>query len=296
MKNVLNIAFSTYVILAGLSILNAAAEANVAAAEEVNPVLVRGCQTEAQQTFRCPLGFPGFYEIHPERLEAFLGTVPEAQEFFIEQAKVAAAAKLSAEDQANLAIFQISQVIAQASFGGTGEKDYVYVIPFVKGNENAVLGIAQKTGLLTMHISLDAYRQYQHLAAAIGDKRTLVLGCGNASLDEKLYNMPNYYIHDHTGFVSSGCHCDHDKHVTVARTPGILPTIVADIFDPVFKAGLFAAATAIGGFEVIIDEHVLKMLIGTDKEKAGEEIAFFKSLLVKGGKLIAYNSPGFEVL
>ncbi len=112
--------------------------------------LVRGCQTEAQ-TFRCPLGFPGFYEVHHAKLSAFLDEVPPAKEFFAKQAGIAAAAKLSDADQANLTIFQTAQVIAQAYFRSTGEKDYVYKIPFVTGYEDAVLKIAQQTGLLTMH-------------------------------------------------------------------------------------------------------------------------------------------------
>ena len=140
-----------------------------------------------------------------------------------------------------------------------------------------------------------------HLAATIEDKRTLVLGCGNASLNDGLYalchnegvkGVPNHYMYDCTGFVSSGCDCNHDAHVTVDRTPGILPTIVADIFDPAFQAGLLATAKTIGGFEVIIDEHVLMGM-----EKKEEAIAFFKLLLVKEkGKLIAHTFSGFEVL
>ncbi|MCX7343182.1 MAG: hypothetical protein NT128_03455 [Proteobacteria bacterium] len=293
MKKILNIAFATYVILTALSNLNAASEADVAAVEEVDAALVRGCQTEALQTFKCPLELPGFYKINPEGLKEFLSVVPAAQKFYAEQEDVAKKAGLSADDYARLTEFQTAQVIAQAYFGGTREQQYVYKIPFVSGNEDAVLEIAQKTGLLTMIAPLAAYVQYKHLTAAIGDKRTLVLGCGNASLDEKLYNMPNFYMMDHTGFVSSGCHCNHDKHVTVARTPGILPTIVADIFDPIFQAGLLAAAKDIGGFEVIIDEYVL---MGMEKQAAVEAIAFFKSLLTKDGKLVACKHPGFEVL
>jgi hypothetical protein len=299
MKKLVNIAFATYVTLAGFSYLNAAD-----APAEVDARLVRGCKDVQEKVFCCPLELPGFYKINPAQLGAFLDAFPPAKEFYTDQAGVAAATKLSDADRANLTIFQTAQVIAQAYFRGTGEKDYVCKIPFVAGREDAVLAAAQATGLVTITAPLEAYKTYMHLAATIEDKRTLVLGCGNASLNDGLYalcnnegvkGVPNYYMYDCTGFVSSGCYCNHDAHVTVARTPGILPTIVADIFDPAFQAGLLAAAKTIGGFEVIIDEHVL-MGMGIEKKEAGEGIEFFKSLLAKDGKLIACEYPGFKVL
>ena len=299
MKKRLNIALAVYTTLIALSNLNAAKEADA-----VNPDLVRGCHSvrEEERIFCCPLELPGFYTVNPARLEAFLDAVPKAKEFFDKQAEIAIAAKLSDVDRENLTKFQTAQFIAQAYFRTTGEEHYIAKLPFVDGREDEILEIAQRTDLLNIQSPLAEYVQYRHLSKVIGDKRVLVLGCGNASLNTTLYEVgerpllgvPQYYMHDHTGFVSSGCHCDHAGHITVSRSPGIFPSIVADIFNPDFQAGLKATADAMGGFQTIVDESVLSMMQHEqDKKSFDTQMAFFKSLLAPGGKIIIldYSEP-----
>lgn len=293
--------FYTAFIICTISILNNMSIR--AASEEPQRLLgkdleiLRGCKTVefAERVFSCPLSIPGAYTINPEKIDAFLAECAPVSEFVVNQEAVVRA-KSKEVDLEQLKLYEIVQIIAQSYFQGTGEKDYIYTFPFVKGNEARILDIASATGLLTLHNPLETYMQYGHVTAAIGNSRTLVFGCGRASLSNAMYHLHDidWDLLNRTGFVSSGCYCAHTAHVTVSRAPGIFPTIVADIFNKDFQREFEATAKAVGGFEAIIDEEgiivqLLNSVLPEEVADAKSHLGFFKSLLKPGGKFIAVD-------
>ncbi|CAO5680572.1 MAG: hypothetical protein NEHIOOID_00283 [Holosporales bacterium] len=169
---------------------------------------------------------------------------------------------------------------------------YVKILPeSLLGNHYDFMSIVLKHNVVTIqnpdehaYFLFNHFSYFKLIQERIGFFNTLVLGCGRFKKGDWIYRTKNFGTEAFPlgldqYFVSSSCTDPHNRDLTVARMPHIMPHIVADIKNEDFITKLRESGLR---FRLIIDESGIL-------ENNPDINKLYERLLCEGGQVVRHK-------